>query len=116
MKIWLAGFGRTLDDISLDLQTLFLDMDRIPAGTEAARNKHVRPFDPPVNDRLDEITCPTLVMVGEYDAPELIESAGYLADRLSDQPAVVIPDAAHLPSLEQPGAFNRALSAFLATL
>ena len=60
-----------------------------------------------------DINTPTLVMVGAHDLPDLIESAHYLAYRLSEQPSVVIEDAAHLPSLEQPEAFNSALLAFL---
>jgi pimeloyl-ACP methyl ester carboxylesterase len=54
--------------------------------------------------------------VGEHDLPNLIESAHYLAGRLSDRPAVVIEDTAHLPSLERPAQFNQVLSSFLGSL
>jgi pimeloyl-ACP methyl ester carboxylesterase len=42
-----------------------------------------------------------------------LESAHYLAGLLSDRAAVIIDKAAHLPSLEQPKAFNEVLSTFL---
>ena len=91
-------------------------MDRIPAATEAERNEYVETFDPPTNERLDDINTRTLVMVGSHDVPDLIESAYYLASRLSDQPVAVIKEAAHLPSFEQPESFNAALLAFTSTL
>ena len=112
-SIWLTGEGRTLDDIDPDLVNLFLEMDRIPATTEAERNEYAESFDPPTNGRLSDISLPTLVMVGAHDVPDLIESANYLADRLSDHSVVVIKDSAHLPSFEQPESFNAALLAFL---
>ena len=113
--IWLAGVGRTLEDIDPELVELFIDMDRVPAATETERHSMVEAFGL-TNDRLDEIASPTLVIVGEHDQPDLIESAHYLSSRLSDQPALVIREAAHLPSLEQPETFNAALVAFLDSL
>ena len=115
-SIWLAGHGRSLDDIDPSLMELFIEMDRIPASTEKERDGFVESFNPPVNERLDDIHAPTLTVVGAHDQPEMIESAQYLADRLSDRPHVVIDGAAHLPSLEQPDSFNTALLGFLASL
>ncbi len=59
--------------------------------------------------RLDDIEVPSLIVVGAHDQPDMIESAEYLAARISDRSHVVIENAAHLPSLEQPEAFNAAL-------
>lgn len=113
-QIWLAGPGRSLDDMDEALVKLFIEMDRIPMATEDERDEYVEAFEPPVNDQLDLITTPTLTVVGAYDQPEMIESAGYLAGRLSDRPHVAIEDAAHLPPLEQSAAFNTVLAEFLA--
>lgn len=115
-RMWLAGEGRSLDDVDPGLIHLFMEMDRIPTATEAERSEYVEPFDPPVNDRLDEIRVPTLVVVGAHDETLLIESAWYLADRLSDRPPAIIQNAAHLPSLERPAVFNQVLREFLATV
>ncbi|MFB6102515.1 MAG: alpha/beta fold hydrolase [Haloplanus sp.] len=65
-----------------------------------------------IRHRLGEIDCPTLAVVGEYDAltpPWYHES---LAERLSTAEWRTIPDAAHLAMLEQPEAFNDAVTAF----
>ncbi|MEA1903205.1 MAG: alpha/beta hydrolase [Actinomycetota bacterium] len=115
-RVWLAGHGRTLDDIEPALIHLFLEMDLIPAATEKERSKYVEPFEPPVNGRLDEIAVPTLAVVGAHDQHDLIESAWYLADRLSDRPPAIIQNSAHLPSLERPTVFNQVLREFLTTI
>jgi pimeloyl-ACP methyl ester carboxylesterase len=113
--IWLAGAGRSIDQIDPALVELFADMDATPARTELERGEHVRSFGEYL-ERLDALTTPTLVVVGEQDVSDLIESAEFLAAKLSDRPAVVIPDAAHHPSLEQPGHFNQALEGFLGSI
>jgi pimeloyl-ACP methyl ester carboxylesterase len=115
-RIWLAGPGRSLDDIDAGLVELFRDMDRTPAETEGERNEYVRTLEPPTNQRLGEIETPALVVVGDQDQPDLITAAHFLADRLSDRDAVIIEDAAHLPSLELPELFNGALQTFLTSI
>ena len=115
-EIWLAGHGRTLDQIDDKLVELFIEVDRSPMATEDERNEHLEVFEPPVNDQLDKINIATLTVVGAHDQPEMIESAEYLATRLSDRPHVVIEGAAHLPSLEKPETFNEVLVDFLGSI
>jgi pimeloyl-ACP methyl ester carboxylesterase len=59
-------------------------------------------------DRLGEVACPTLVMVGELDTP-FRECARELAEAIPDAEHVVIPDAGHQPQLESPGEWTLAL-------
>lgn len=112
-KAWLAGPEREIDEIDPEVIDLFLDMGRTPVATENERRGHVEKYETATNDRLDEITAPTLVVVGEHDQPDVIESADYLADRLSQEPVLIIEDTAHLPSLEDPETFNQGLLGFL---
>ncbi len=115
-EMWLIGYGRGADSVDPALRKLFLEMDRIPLETEDERNEYVQGYEEKHNDHLNAISAPTLVIVGGHDEPFLLQAAEYLAGRLSDQPAVVIDDTAHLPSLERPAEFNQALTAFLETL
>lgn len=57
----------------------------------------------PLWNRLGEITCPTLVLVGEHDA-KFTELGQRLVDRLADAELVVVADAGHSVHLEQPEA------------
>jgi pimeloyl-ACP methyl ester carboxylesterase len=90
-------------------------MDLTALRNEAKRDE-LRAPGPDRVARVQEIQKPTLVVVGEYDLPDIREAADHLASRLSDPPAVVVQDAAHLVGFEQPDAFNGALVEFLKTI
>ncbi|WP_435128958.1 alpha/beta fold hydrolase [Halobaculum sp. D14] len=66
-----------------------------------------------VRDRLDEIGVPALAVVGERDKLTPPRYHEHLADNIPDCELAVIEDAAHLAMLEQPDAFNAAVSEFL---
>ncbi len=66
-----------------------------------------------VEDRLDEVTIPTLAIVGEDDrlTPPWYHEA--LAEGIPDCDLVTIDDAAHLAMLDRPEAFNEAITSFV---
>ena len=66
-----------------------------------------------VTRRLKEITCPTLVIVGEQDPGTPVAMAREIHDATPGSELVIIPSAAHLSNIEQPQAFNAALLGFL---
>ena len=67
----------------------------------------------PATDRLGEIRCPTLVLVGAEDAP-FLAPADELERGIRSAQRVTIPDAAHSPQLENPPAWAAAIRAHLA--
>ena len=67
-----------------------------------------------VFDRLPEIDCPALVMVGDQDHGTPPEMARLSHQNLRGSQFIVIPDAAHISNIEQPEFFNRELLKFLA--
>ena len=62
----------------------------------------------PLTDRLADIACPTLVMVGEQDAGFLAPAAE-LSRAIPGARLVTIPHAAHSPQLENPTAWLAAI-------
>jgi 3-oxoadipate enol-lactonase len=64
--------------------------------------------------RLSAVRAPTLVLVGEEDVSDLHQIAARLAREIRGAQHSVIPNAAHLPSLERPAAFNERVLRFLA--
>lgn len=66
-----------------------------------------------VLDRLKEIDCPALVIVGEQDHGTPPEMARQIHANLRGSTLVVIPSAAHLSNVEQPQTFNTAMTSFL---
>jgi pimeloyl-ACP methyl ester carboxylesterase len=66
-----------------------------------------------ISHRLAEIAAPALVAVGELDLPDFHAIARRIAARVPGAERAVIPGAGHVPSLETPAAFHRALDGFL---
>jgi 3-oxoadipate enol-lactonase len=65
---------------------------------------------------LREIRVPTLIVVGREDAYTPVALAEQLHGGISGSQLVVIEEAGHMPNLERPGAFNRALRAWLRSI
>ena len=65
---------------------------------------------------LPSIAAPALVIVGEEDTLTPPAESRKLAEALPTAELVIVPRAGHLANIEQPDAFNAALSRFLARL
>ncbi len=112
-RVWGVGVGRTWEQTNQEFLQRLIEMDLKPVTTEYERNDHMSWMEPPIAGRLDEIRVPTVVVVGEHDLPDIMAGTEHLAGLLSDQPLVVIPASAHLPSMEHPGVFNPLLESWL---
>lgn len=71
-------------------------------------------LEPPAATRLREVRAPTLVIVGDGDAPGIQENTDRLAAEIPGARKEVIAGAKHLPALERPEEFNRIVLGFLA--
>jgi pimeloyl-ACP methyl ester carboxylesterase len=85
-----------------------------PEGAAAAlRGRAERPD---YNDLLTRVAVPALVVVGADDEYTPVADAKAMHAALPDSVLQVIDGAAHLPNLERPDAFNKALEDFLTRL
>jgi pimeloyl-ACP methyl ester carboxylesterase len=71
------------------------------------------PLDPPVNERLDDIACPTLVVVGDEDIDDMQGISAHVAASIPGARRETVAGASHLPALERPDEVNRILLGFL---
>jgi len=69
--------------------------------------------DPPVFDRLGELSVPTSLLVGDADFPPLIEADRQAAARIPRCELTVAPGMDHLPPLRQPELVLRVLTSTL---
>lgn len=70
-----------------------------------------------LTDRLEEITCPTLVVHGSADVSTGLDRAEAVAASVADSRGlVVIPDAPHAANLSHPAAVNAAIDSFLSQI
>ena len=116
LRMWVDGPRRSPDAVDADLRAAVgamvlrsyeLQQHAWEAGAEEEE------LEPPVNDRLGEVRCPTLVLVGDEDVPDMVAIAAHVADSISDARLVTVSGAAHLPSLERADEVNALLLAFL---
>ncbi len=70
----------------------------------------------PAVSNLGEIRVPTLVVVGEYDHPDIHAAAGVIAVGVEGAERVVINDAGHRLPMEQPQALIDAMESFLSSV
>lgn len=117
LQLWLDGPGRPAGTVAGAIREYVRETDLAVTRRAAAwsQAKGIRPT-PPVNERLEQIVAPTLVVVGEHDVPDMVTQAVELARRIPNAERIVIPGAAHLPSLERPDEFNAHLIRFLGRL
>ncbi len=74
----------------------------------------IKPLD--LAERLSAIRMPTVIIVGEDDPGTPVAASRVMHERIAGSKLEILKSAAHLSNLEQPEAFNRALTDFLASL
>ena len=113
---WVVGPRRTpeaLDPVVLDRARAMIRRIWERAAREGEEAEE-RELDPPAHARLGEVRVPTLVITGDSDLTDIATSIDALVAGIPGARKVVIDNAAHLPNMEHPDEFNRAVLAFLA--
>jgi pimeloyl-ACP methyl ester carboxylesterase len=116
IRIWFDGNFREPEQMDAALRQKALEMNRIPVSRKTfflADMQAVNPLTPPAVTRLNEIKCPTLVIVGSLDHPELVRAADVMVEGIPNARKVVMEGTAHVPSFEKPEEFSRILLEFL---
>ena len=109
------------------LQALFADKSKVTEGlvdaqwayrrdvrsTVEATIKSLGVNAPFLDDRLKDIRVPTLIIWGKQDALVPLEAAERFDKGIRGSKLIVIDNAGHLPQIEQPKAFARAVKGFV---
>jgi pimeloyl-ACP methyl ester carboxylesterase len=117
LRVWVDGMGRAPDQVDPAYRAKASAMNRALYDHDTEMNAvEWQPADPPAYSRLETITAPTLVIVGDRDVPDILHAVDVLAARIPNAKKVVMPNTAHLPNMEQPEEFNQILGDFLNSL
>lgn len=116
MRIWVDGPFRQPEQMDSLVCQRAAEMNRnaqAKGGWGLSLASPPDPLDPPAIQRLDQIKAPTLIITGELDNPEILRAAGVMAAAIPNRQKAIIPNAAHLPNMEQPDEFNRVVEDLL---
>jgi len=72
-----------------------------------------RPLDPPAWSRIEELTVPTLLILGKHDVPDIYTIVSEIAKKVKGARLARIPGAGHIVNLERPTLFNQTMAEFL---
>ena len=115
-RIWFDGMGRTAQDVDPDMRALAYEMNRLGLAHDAKhRGKRLPDATTPASDRLETLSIPVLIIVGEHDIPYIQAAADHMAARIPLARKAVIADAAHLPNMDHPDAFQSIVREFLSS-
>jgi pimeloyl-ACP methyl ester carboxylesterase len=113
VQIWVDGPTRAPSQVPAALRDKVRAMDLLALQHEVAGSGQEEKPVSPAASRLAEVRAPTLVMIADLDSPISLRSSEALAAGIPGAQRVVITGAAHLPNMEQPAVFNRAVLDFL---
>jgi pimeloyl-ACP methyl ester carboxylesterase len=115
IRIWVDGMYRQPEQVDPEVRERAAAMNIISVRnrTYGADAQPLNPLHPPAAGRLAEIHVPTLLIAGALDHPEILRAADVMQAGIKGAKKVIIPDAAHVPNMEEPTLFNQAVLDFL---
>ncbi|MGF1595298.1 MAG: alpha/beta fold hydrolase [Kiloniellaceae bacterium] len=111
--MWLDGPNSEEGRVGGPVRDLFLAMNGTALYAPDPGPETNQAAFPVAYARLAELAGPAQVVWGDGDFPHIQQRCVHLVQAIPRALGTVIPGTAHLPSLEQPAAFNRHLKAFL---
>ena len=116
-QIWFDGMDRTPEQVNQAMRKLLYEMNHKALEYEVrGLGKRLPNTETPAFDRLADLRIPVLIIVGAHDTPYILAAADYMVEKIPSARKVRIEDAAHLPNMDHPDQFQRAVKDFLDSL
>jgi 3-oxoadipate enol-lactonase len=115
VRVWVDGPGQPSDRVPAAMRETIRQAARQLYEPGHVRGRPTR-MTPPANDRLADLRCPVLAVVGGLDISQEVDGAERLATAAPNARAVVWPDVGHMIGLEQPDRLVVLVTDFLAPL
>ena len=115
-RLWIDGAFRQPEQVNPTVRRRAAKMNQVALANGTwfkAEMQPANPLNPPAMLRLGEIRLPTLIIAGALDHPEVLRAADVMQAAIPQTEKIIIPDAAHLPNMDQPAMFNQIVLDFL---
>jgi pimeloyl-ACP methyl ester carboxylesterase len=112
-QLWGVGERRKPEQVDPKFRDLVYEMSLIGFRNQVVGMGEEQPPDSPAINHLGDVRTPTLIIDGAEDSPAVHEAGELMAREIAGARRVVMPDTAHLPSLERPDEFNQLVLEFL---
>ncbi len=113
LRMWVDGPKRSPEQVSPVVRERVRQMQlhafTVPIPEEAEEVA----LTPPANARLSEVHAPVLLIVGDADIPDKLVLVDELTSAITGSQQLIIPDVAHMVSMEKPEEFNHSVLNFL---
>jgi 3-oxoadipate enol-lactonase len=115
VRLWVDGPGQPPDRVDPAIREAVRAMCRPLSELGRVRGRPIS-LEPPADERLGELLCPVLAVVGALDISTMVQGAERLEAAAPNARAVVWPDVAHMIGMEVPDRLNALIVDFLAPL
>ena len=98
---------------NIEAKEKMVKLVKVDSVAWVTRHQFYVPPDRPAAKFLSEIKVPVLILVGEYDMPDVHAHAGVIEFGVQNARREIVPNSGHLIPLEQPEYFNATVFKFL---
>jgi 3-oxoadipate enol-lactonase len=113
VRTWVIGPNRQPNEVSLALQKKVAEMQLHNYSIPSPISAESVPLEPRAITQLENIHIPTLVLVGDKDVQSFQNLSEIITNRILNAKRIVIPNVAHMISMERPDTFNQILIDFI---
>ena len=113
VQTWAVGPQRRPESVDAALRAAVAEMQLATFLQPQPQGVSLREIDPPAWERLEEIALPCLVVSGALDMPSFTALGEQVAARIPGAQRVLLPNAAHLPSMELPALCSSLIQTFV---
>jgi pimeloyl-ACP methyl ester carboxylesterase len=113
MRMWVDGPFRSEEQVNKEVRVLVAEMQYQAFLTPVPDKAELIRPGAPATEQLEKILAPTLIVLGELDLPAVVEHGNTLVQGIQGARLEVIPETAHMPTMEEPETFNSLLVEFV---
>ena len=115
LRMWVDGPYRASGVVEPAIRKQVGEMQLQAFSHPEPNNVALSKLNPPAIEQLHNIQHPVLIISGLLDVPEFVQLSELLVESIPEAKRIVIPEVAHMLSMEVPDKFHQHVSEFIRT-